>query len=456
MKALTAGQLTELLGDCLQSPIKSDVIVCSISTDTRTLTEGDTFVALSGERFDGHAFVDTAIKNGAAVILAEKKQAVSVPQIVVSNSRLALAKIAGYIRDNFVNGGGKIVGLTGSVGKTTNKEMIAAILAQAGKTHATKGNLNNDLGVPFTWFALPDNCDYAVIEMGANHQGEIDYLSRITRPQVAMITNAGPSHLEGFGGLDGVAKGKGELFANLGSGDTAILNIDDHYADYWRTLLKAGVKLKTFSLHNQSADVYASAISGNGQQFRLHAAGDSIDIALPSVGLHNVTNALGCAACALALGIDLSSIAKGLGQFSNAQGRLNSLQLQMLTLIDDSYNANPMSMRAAADTLSKVQNYRIMVVGDMAELGDDAGKLHGQLGKDLKEKADTFLCLGKYMVEFAYNNPKAKHFDTLESLETALTGLLDDNPQATVLVKGSRSMKMERIVNFIKKTYEKE
>ncbi|PID64334.1 MAG: UDP-N-acetylmuramoylalanyl-D-glutamyl-2, 6-diaminopimelate--D-alanyl-D-alanine ligase, partial [Gammaproteobacteria bacterium] len=288
---------------------------------------------------------------------------------------------------------------------------------------------------------------FAVIEMGANHQGEIAYLSAITRPQVAMITNAGDAHLQGFGGLDGVAKGKGELFASLHAGDTAVVNIDDHYADYWRGLLADGVKVMTFSRSNDKADVFAEDISVDGSKFVLKAKGKQVDINLPTLGRHQVMNALGSAACALALNVSLHHISKGLAQFEGAKGRLQKIPCGQLNLIDDSYNASPASMRAAAELVAVQPGYRIMVLGAMAELGEDSHHLHCQLGKELADKADAFYCLGDKMQSFVSTNDKAMHFAELPALIKALVRQLNHNPTATVLVKGSRSMKMERVVD---------
>ncbi len=451
MKHFDATQLNEILGDLLLQPVPPQTLISAICTDTRQLSGGQTFAAVRGQRFDGHDFVETALNNGASALLVEKKQPAFVPQVVVRDTRLALGRLAAAIRDDFVARGGKVVGLTGSVGKTTNKQMLASILSQAALTHATKGNLNNDLGVPFTWFALSadaaDNIRFAVIEMGANHQGEIAYLSAITRPQVALITNAADVHLQGFGGLDGVAKGKGELFASLRAGDTAVVNIDDHYADYWRSLLVDGVKVMTFSRNNAKADVFAADISADGSRFVLKFKEKQADINLPTLGRHQVINALGSAACALALNVSLYHISKGLAQFEGAKGRLQKIPCGQLNLIDDSYNASPASMRAAAELVAVQPGYRIMVLGDMAELGEDSHRLHCQLGKELADKADAFYCLGDKMQSFVSANDKAMHFAALPALMKVLIRQVNRNPTATVLVKGSRSMKMERVVN---------
>lgn len=461
MKAFNSAKLAAVLSDLLLAEIPDNILVSAINTDTRSLQVGQTFAAVRGDRFDGHDFIETALSHGANALIVEEKQTAFVPQIIVTNTRLALGRIAAAVRDDFVQGGGKVVGLTGSAGKTTNKQMLASIFSQVGHTHATKGNLNNDLGVPFTWFAVPEDAEFAVIEMGANHQGEIDYLAGITRPQVAMITNAGEAHLEGFGGLDGVAKGKGELFQQLLAGDTAVINLDDNYADYWRGLLAEGVAVKTFSLHNADADadadVFATDINDSGQfaRFTLNADGKKCAVSLPVGGWHNVMNALGCTACALALDVDLTAIVAGLEQFEGAKGRLQTYSVGTLTVIDDTYNANPLSMRASSDILAAQDGYKIMVIGEMGELGDDALQLHADLGRDLQGKADVFLCLGDNMTAFADNNDRATHFSDLETLNNTLLGLVKQQPSATVLVKGSRSMQMERVIKYLQEQEKK-
>lgn len=449
MKIFDTRQLETIFAEILLQPVPVGISVTRINTDTRSIQSGDTFVALSGEHFDGHDFVEAAVSAGAKYVISEKVLAVDVPQIVVKNTRLALAALATDIRRDFSKSGSKIIGLTGSVGKTTNKQMLAAIFSQVGKTHATAGNLNNDLGVPFTWFDLPDRTQFAVIEMGANHQGEIAYLSKITRPDVAMITNAGESHLEGFGGLEGVAKGKGELFAQLTAGQVAVINIDDVYAEYWQGLLSSDVLSKTFSLENNQADVYAKDIAADGSRFILCYGDETVAVSLPIVGQHNVLNAVGSAACAIALGVSLVDIAKGLSQFETAKGRLQKHLIDTGIVIDDSYNANPMSMRASADILSTMPGQRLMVLGDMGELGDEALALHKQLGRDLQGKADQFFCLGDKMRAFADSNQDAKHFPSITLLVQALEQKIRQIPQVSVLVKGSRFMKMERVVEHL-------
>lgn len=446
MKIFDANALKQIFAEILCAEVPDEAVIRQISTDTRTLQAGDTFVALSGEQFDGHQFITQAVEAGASAMIVETAQAVSIPQIIVNNTRLALAALATAIRQQF---DGAVVGLTGSAGKTTNKQMIASILTLVGKTHATRGNLNNDLGVPFTWFDLPDDAEFAVIEMGANHIGEIDYLTKITQPNVAMITNAGQAHLAGFGGLDGVAKGKGELLANLTAGATAIINLDDAYADYWQTLLAPGVKIKTFSLNNVDADVYANTFDATTGALTVSSQNHVETIQLPTIGRHNIMNALGAATCALALGVDWVTIASGLSTFSSAKGRLQIHQCGRLVLIDDSYNANLLSMRASADIVAAKAGYRVLVLGDMGELGDEELALHAQLGDDLSQKADAFFCFGDRMRAFVKKNTLAQHFDDIDRLIMALKQSLSQHPQATVLVKGSRAMRMERVVEAL-------
>ncbi|MBS9778256.1 MAG: UDP-N-acetylmuramoyl-tripeptide--D-alanyl-D-alanine ligase [Gammaproteobacteria bacterium] len=447
MKTFSAAELKIILKDILIKPINVDICINKINTDTRTLAKGETFVAVSGENFDAHQFVSLAEQSGANAVIVERYQDdIDIPQIVVRNTRFALGLLASSIRSDFM---GKVVGLTGSVGKTTNKQMLLSILLLVGHTHATKGNLNNDLGVPFTWFDLPSSSEFAVIEMGANHQGEISYLANITRPNIGMITNAGEAHLEGFGGLDGVAKGKGELIEALKSGDIAVLNIDDSYYSYWLSLINEGVKVLTFSLEQSHADVFAENIVKNASCFTLCYQNQKQLVNLPTVGVHNVMNSLGVAACAIALGVSLEVIAKGLSQFKSEKGRLLRHQRGGSVIIDDTYNANPTSMRASANILEASNGYRIMVIADMGELGENELALHRQLGYDLIKKADTFFCYGSKMRAFVESNPNARHFMDIETLKVELLVLLKSKEQVTTLVKGSRSMKMERVVDYL-------
>lgn len=450
MRTFNTAELNTLWQTLLVEPITEAITVSAITTDSRTANVGETFFVVSGEQFDAHQFIPAAIKRGVNAVVVEKKQThLAVPQVVVRDTRLALACLATAIRRDF---NGTVVGLTGSAGKTTTKQMLLAIFSAAGKTHATKGNLNNDLGVPFTWFALPEQTQYAVIEMGANHLGEIDYLTQITRPNVGVVTNAGEAHLAGFGRLDGVAQGKGELFARLGLKDTAVINDDDAYAAYWQGLLAEGVRVLRFSLQNPDADVYGQQIRADGSSFTLCYGKQQQVVQLPCLGLHNVSNALAAAACAIAANVGLETIAQGLAVFETAVGRLQRHQRGEITIIDDSYNANPLSMRACAEIVQRSKGYRVMVIADMGELGQDSIKLHAQLGESLKDSADAFFCVGENMRAFVEQNSLAKHFETVSALYPTLQAVLSQHPQATVLIKGSRSMEMERVVDYLLNT----
>jgi len=447
MKTLSVTALSNIWQELLQSAIPDHFSIANIATDTRTLQKGDTFIALMGERFDGHDFIAQAIAKGAKNLVLERAVSAPLPQIVVRDTRLALGRLAKYIRRQFT---GKVIGLTGSVGKTTSKQMLVSILSIVGKTHATKGNLNNDLGVPFTWFKVDTNDDFAIIEMGANHLGEIAYLADISQPDIALVTGAGAAHLEGFGSLAGVAQGKGELFTHLAPQATAIINADDRHADYWSNLLHTDTKRLTFSTHQPSADVYAERINDDGSSFNLYCNKQHIAIELPTIGRHHVANAVGAAACAIALDIDLTTIAQGLKSFIPDTGRVTFYRIKDLTIIDDTYNANPVSMAAAADILDKITHPTIMVLGDMAELGQDSRSLHAQLAKDLGNKAGLYYCLGDNMLAFIEHNRLATHFNNIDELMAAIIAAIDKASEITVLVKGSRHMRMERIVNELK------
>lgn len=441
-----------LLVETLDESAHNTAMIASINTDSRAIKPMDCFVALVGEHFDGHDFCQAAVNQGANLLVVESKQPIDCPQIVVKDTRRALGLLAAEIRRQF---GGQVIGLTGSVGKTTTKQMLANICQQVGKTHMTQGNLNNDLGVPFTWFALPEGCQFAVIEMGANHQGEIAYLAEIVQPDVGLVLNAGQAHLAGFGGLDGVAKGKGELFSALQSHQTAVINADDAYASWWQDMAaNAGSKV-TFSMReNAGADVYASDIQLAEQRFTLHYGQNTATVNLPVVGKHYVQNAIAAAAAAYAAGLPMAAVVAGLQTFTLAAGRQQLIQLGQVVIIDDTYNANPQSMQAAGDALSFATGYKIMVLGDMAELGEAQIEIHAQLGASLQHAADAFFCTGTMMQHFAQHNQRAQWFLDKQRLSDELlqwiASNVDKTVPTTILVKGSRSMKMETIVEFLR------
>lgn len=416
-----------------------------ISTDTRTLTQGSLYIAIQGEHFDGHNFLAEAAKKGAAGAIVNRKVDCDLPQIVVSDTILALGTIAGKWRDQFSL---PLVGVTGSNGKTTLKNMIATIFrAACGNENAvlaTEGNLNNNIGLPLNLVRLNQQHRYAVLEMGMNHFGEIDYLTYLAKPSVAIINNAAEAHLEGLNDVAGVAKAKGEIFSGLSANGCAILNRDDAHFDYWRGLVD-GKKYLTFGL-NHPADVTATIAANN--QITLKTPQGETTFTLPLLGRHNVMNALAATAAALAVGIDLVTIRKGLENIKPAPGRMNQYALANgVTLIDDTYNANPFSLDAAVQTLASCAGTKILVLGDMKELGPDAKDFHFKSGEKIRAAGiDYLFTFGNLSAAATDAFGSTTHFTDKEKLLAALNPLLKNT---TVLIKGSRSMHMETIVNGI-------
>lgn len=445
--------LSQILGDEVIAKSKQPFKFKTLSTDSRKVDKTDLFVALIGDNHDAHDFINQSMLGKVAAVLVEKKPQVDIPFIQVKNTRKALAIMAKYQMQSF---SGKAVVLTGSVGKTSNKEMLAAVLSVSHQTFATKGNLNNDIGVPFTLFSMPKNVQFAVIEMGADCQGEIAYLANMVNSDVAMITNAGPAHLEGFGGLSGVAIGKGEIFASLKATGTAVINLDDHYASYWQELC-ANKKVLTFSKHNQQASVYASDINNSKDKFKLMTQVGSVDITLKQGGSHHIQNALGVAACAVALGVKLADIAKGLYNYQSIKGRYKKSQFGKVTVIDDSYNANPASVCASAELLENEAGYKIIALGDMKELGVEAISLHQQTAEKIKKSADCFLCLGELTeAMMPILGDKGRHFTNREMLCESLLKTVNQQTICSVLIKGSLSMQMGKVVAFITEQLEQQ
>lgn len=430
--------------------------------DTRQIQRGQLFFALSGTRVDGHDYLAAAQAAGAAAAVVEREQDSTMPQIVVSNTRQALAELAVAWRQSY---GGQLIALTGSNGKTSTKEMLAAIFAQqhgADAVLATQGNLNNDLGVPLTLLRLSAQHRVAVIEMGANHAGEIAQLTAWAKPDVGLLLNAGPAHLEGFGSLDGVANAKAEIFAGLKDEATAIVNRDDAYYQHWLPGIAAAKQI-SFGQHAESqVQLLSSSLqqTADGSTFRLRFAAvaeqpdaSELVVNLPMAGEHQALNATAAAATALAAGCSIESIRLGLAQVRPVAGRLKTLQLAPnFELIDDSYNANPASMAAALSWLSTQPGKRIAILGGMAELGANAVELHAELGA----KAQALGIDGLIAVGSA--RPAAEHFQgqlaTVEDAAAASDCLLkwyaaEPNAAFHVLVKGSRSAAMDEVVTAL-------
>jgi UDP-N-acetylmuramoyl-tripeptide--D-alanyl-D-alanine ligase len=453
-------QAAKLLNGRLIGP---DARFGAVSTDSRKIKAGDLFIALSGEHFDGSSFIADAIRSGAAAAVAngdrfdELSRALNPESsiLLVQDTRLALGQLAAHWRKQFDI---PLLAITGSNGKTTVKEMLASILREAAGSDeavlATRGNLNNDIGMPLTLLQLNAEHRYAVIEMGMNHPGEIDYLTRIAEPDIALITNASGAHLEGLGSVEAVARAKGEIFAGLKHNGTAVINADDAHAPLWRALAGAH-QLIEFGL-----DVHAD-VSGtwypDGYGLRLDVTVPqgmfAVDLQVP--GIHNARNALAAAAAASALNVPLDKITAGLEKFGGVAGRLQRKAARNgATLIDDTYNANPASMRAAISVLAQAGGKRVLVLGDMGELGDNAAAFHAEIGGEARRAGiDKLYALGELSVNAVQEfGSGAQHFERIEDMQNALEKELDAG--TTLLVKGSRFMKMERIVEFCALTQE--
>ena len=417
-----------------------------VSKDSRSVQAGDLYVALKGERFDGHQFVVEAGKKGAVAAMVEAYQEVDLPQLRVTDSQLALGRLAAAWRQSY---SGVVVGVTGSNGKTTVKEMTAAILQQKGKVLATQGNLNNEIGMPLTLLELSADDDYAVIEMGANHRGEIEYLTNISHPDVALITNAGPAHLEGFGSLEGVAEAKGEIYSGLVETGTAIINADDDFAGYWSSLC-ADKKVMRFSLEHE-ADVKGDwQASDQGGELSINTALGSCQIHLKVPGRHNAMNALAACAAAMAAGADLKDVKQGLSTFEAVRGRLNIIQAGSgVCLIDDTYNANPGSLKAGIDVLKTLAGEHWLVLGDMGELGAESEQLHRLAGQHARSmNVNKLLATGEYsQAAVAAFGEQGKYFSTQDELIAFIKQALHEN--VNILIKGSRTMRMEKVVEAL-------
>ncbi|MGQ0699133.1 MAG: UDP-N-acetylmuramoyl-tripeptide--D-alanyl-D-alanine ligase [Panacagrimonas sp.] len=423
--------------------IGEDAAVLRVTHDSRSVRRGDLFVALRGERFDAHDFVGDAVKEGAAGVMVERRLDTPIAQLLVRDSLQGLQAIASAWRERYAD---PVVAVTGSNGKTTTKQLLAAIFAVRGPVLATRGNLNNHIGLPLSLLELRSTHRTAVIEMGANHAGEIAQLTALARPQVGVITQAGDAHLEGFGSREGVARAKGELFAGMSEDGISVINADDDYAELWRSLARG--RQLSFGI-TLPADVRASRIeaTAGGSRFELAIPGSEAAVELPLPGRHNVMNALAAAACGAALGLDASVIAQGLARVEAAQGRVVwKLTPQGARLIDDSYNANPTSMNAGLELLAQQTGQRWAVLGAMAELGASSSALHESCGARARELGIERLCvIGSAGEHYARGfGAGAERFDDVEALSRSLSADLREG--VTVLVKGSRSARMERVV----------
>ncbi|HJR71064.1 MAG TPA: UDP-N-acetylmuramoyl-tripeptide--D-alanyl-D-alanine ligase [Gammaproteobacteria bacterium] len=419
-----------------------------VSTDTRSLVPGALFVAIPGDRFDGNDFVPEAEAKGAAGALVSRLAASELPQIEVRDSRRALGAMARAWRASFSI---PIVAVTGSSGKTTVKELVAAILGVSRSVCVTQGNLNNDIGVPLTLMRLTDEHDAAVIELGANHLGEIDYLGSLVEPTVGIITNAAAAHLEGFGSLEGVCQGKGELLDHLPRAGSAVLNADDRFRSDWVARSRCEFTVTFGYAANADCRVLGEPHSvATGSEFRMRLPdGEEADVWLPLLGRQNVANALAAAAAAQAVGASTEDIVAGLARAAAVRGRLRAAPGRLgATIIDDSYNANPGSVRAALDHLAALSGRRILVLGNMAELGATALELHKEVGDYARGRCDQLIAIGELAGEAArVFGAAGQRVADIEAARAALEPLLGAG--VTVLVKGSRVMGLDRLVKML-------
>ncbi|MAJ91451.1 MAG: UDP-N-acetylmuramoyl-tripeptide--D-alanyl-D-alanine ligase [Legionellales bacterium] len=433
------------------SPLtEKDATFSGCSTDSRTIKKGNLFIALKGEYFDGHEYISVAEKNGASSLIIDHEVSNTKPFIKVKDTRVAMGLLAKCWREKITI---PLIAITGSNGKTTVKEMVTSILSTISKVHSTSDNLNNDIGVPKTLFGLNKDHRYGVIEMGANHLGEIGWLSKITSPNIAVITQCAPAHLEGFKNIESIAKAKAEIYTGLQSSGIAVINADDAYADFWKNSCKK-IKQVTFGIESESADIRAKNIKLSANKlfisFSLITNDDSIQISLPLIGHHNVMNALAAAACCSSLNISLQTIKKGLESVRPIKGRLEiKTGKNKSRIIDDTYNANPTSLDAGIKTLCNFQGTRFIVLGDMGELGEKAVKFHEDVGIDAKRKnIDGLFTIGKLSMNAAKSfGQGAFHFSSHDELGRALIKILDKN--SNILIKGSRAMKMECLIEML-------
>ncbi|OLQ92716.1 UDP-N-acetylmuramoyl-tripeptide--D-alanyl-D-alanine ligase [Vibrio ponticus] len=451
MISLTLSQLAGVLNAEL---IGDDCSIIQVSTDTRNIESGALFVALVGERFDAHDFVQQAVEAGASALLVSRPLELAVPQLVVADSKVALGQLGAYVHQQCAT---PTVAITGSCGKTTVKEMTASIMAQSGQVLFTAGNFNNDIGVPLTLLRSTPKDDYAVIELGANHIGEIAYTSALVQPDVALVNNVAAAHLEGFGSIDGVKQAKGEIYQGLKAGGVAIVNLESHGGEFWQAAL-ADKQVKTFSTQDASADFFADNVGLNAEgeaHFIMHTPLGSVNVQLGIIGQHNVANALAAAALAIELGADLTMIASGLAHLAKVKGRVEVVALSdNLKLIDDSYNASVPAMKAAADLLAGFSGTRWLILGNMAELGDESLELHRQVGEHAApfnfEQVLTYGADAKAISEVC----QGKHFDSHDRMiEFIVQQLPNHTGPHTLLVKGANSAGMSKVATALKEIY---
>ena len=450
-------QTTQQIAEILHARLFGDgnVTVTTVSTDTRQAVENGLFFALKGEKFDAHDYAEKAVEQGCVALVVERELPIAVPQIIVADTRLALGELAKWLKSTL---NPKTVAMTGSSGKTTVKEMTAKILQKTAACEEdvlyTFGNLNNDLGVPMTLLRLTEQHKFAVIELGANHIGEIAYTTALAQPDACLVNNVASAHLEGFGSIEGVAAAKGEIYRGLKENGKAIINQAFYYPQ-WRKEI-GDHELQSFSYTGSDQDSYADfwaenvSLNLNGSTFILHAFEEEIEINLPYLGAHNVSNALAATALAMAVGASLADVKAGLEQRSQVKGRLYPVEInEHCLLIDDTYNANVDSMKSAISVLKNYPAFRIFAVGDMAELGNESAQCHQEVA-DFAQQAglDLIVSFGKESVVISAN--AQHHFTDKQAMSDFLLPIISqkiaEKQPLVLLAKGSRSQKMETLI----------
>ncbi|MGO2474541.1 MAG: UDP-N-acetylmuramoyl-tripeptide--D-alanyl-D-alanine ligase [Vibrio litoralis] len=442
--------------------------ITSVTTDTRSVESGALFVALIGERFDAHDFCQQAVDSAANALLVSKKLDLNIPQVVVADTQKALGQLGQWMHQQSK---AKTLALTGSCGKTTVKEMLVAILNPKGQVLATAGNFNNEIGVPLTLLRTQENDDYAVIELGANHLGEIAYTTSLVQPDIALVNNVAAAHLEGFGSIDGVAKAKGEIYQGLSAGGDAVVNLDSNGLSHWQSIL-ADKNVITFSVNNSDADFYSQQIEVNQRgeaSFVLVSPLGEKSVSLHMIGKHNISNALAAAAMAIQAGATLDEVVSGLQISSHVKGRVEAIDLtEQVRVIDDSYNASVPAMKAAADLLANYQGTRWLILGYMAELGEESQALHREVGEHAAQyNFDYVLTFGEDTAIISQLCQQTDDLSTCGKHFTTHSAMIDfikqhlPNPKLemqadqkhTLLIKGANSSKMSQVVAALKENY---
>ncbi|WP_323839781.1 UDP-N-acetylmuramoyl-tripeptide--D-alanyl-D-alanine ligase [Photorhabdus africana] len=457
MISLTLQQLAQVTDGVLNQVTEqqaANICISDVTTDSRRVGNGSLFIALKGERFDAHDFFADAVKAGAGALLVSRVLDINFPQVVVKDTRLAMGKLASWVRQQ---SNARVVALTGSSGKTSVKEMTAAILRQCGNTLYTAGNLNNDIGVPLTLFRLTEQHEFAVVELGASHVGEIAYTAEMARPETALVNNLFAAHLADFGSLVSIAKAKGEIFTGLPEKGTAIINLESNDWTHWQQVI-GDKTVQRFSMQQASgADFYATDIQVKQltTDFCLHTPIGSIEINLPLPGKHNVANALAASALAISVGATLRDIRLGLSELKAVPGRLFPINLaEGKLLLDDTYNANVGSMTVAVQVLSQMPGYRVMVVGDIGALGEQSADYHRQIGETAASCGiDSVFSVGKLSIHVSEASGCGQHFADKAALIATLVPLLRQHKVISVLVKGSRNTTMEDVVHALQESF---